>query len=360
MTKPICVLHVVRPAAGGIRQHVLSLLDGLSPTEITNSVAAPPGFLAGLGDVRLFASVPLPIAAKISPSDWRSARQLAQRQPQLGDVVHAHGLRAAWVAALAHRRRPFPLLFTAHNVVERSLPVRLAVPFISRHCTRIVAVSEAVADSFTACGVPPAKLHVIPNGVDIAHFTPPANSRAEARAALAVPETAFVVASVARFSPEKGLDVLLQAAKQRKHMTFLLAGDGPQFETLSRDLPPNVRLLGHLADVRPLLLAADVFAMPSRREGQGIAALEAMAVGVPVAASKVGGLAEMLADGETALLVPPDDPDALAAALSRLQSDSRLRQNLAASASALVQSRYSLQTMLGALTAAYREVAAPP
>lgn len=360
MSIPIRVLHVVRPAAGGIRQHILSLLSGLDPTQITNSVAASPELLAGITDGKnLFASVPLMIAAKLSPSsDLRSARRLAQFQPQFSDLVHAHGLRAAWVAALARRRRSFPLIFTAHNAVERSPPARLALALIARHCARIVAVSQSVADSLEACGVPHAKLQVIPNGVDIAAFTLPATSRAEARALLSLPETAFVVASAARLSPEKGMDILVQAARQRRHMTFVIAGDGPQLAALSRALPPNVRLLGRLDDIRPLLFAADVFAMPSRREGQGIASLEAMAAGVPVVASNVGGLAEMLSDGETALLVPPDDPEALAAALSRLQSDSRLRHLLARSASALVQERYSLQPMLDSLTALYQEVGA--
>ncbi len=356
MTIPLRVLHVVRPAAGGIRQHVLSLLSGLDPAQITNSVAAPLTFLAGFESRFLFASVRLDIAPRLSPVwDFKLARVLAQVQPQFSDIVHAHGLRAAWVSALARRRRPFPLISTAHNLVQRSLSSRLALALISRHCTKIVAVSQAVADSLTANGVPSAKLQVIPNGVDVAYFTPLASSRIEARAALGLSGAMFVVASAARFSPEKGLDVLLQAARQRKHMMFLIAGDGPQFEMLSHGLPPNVRLLGRLADVRPLLFAADVFAMPSRREGQGIAALEAMASGVPVAASQVDGLAEMLTDGETALLVPPDDPDALAAALSRLQSDGRLRHNLAQSASALVQSRYCLQMMLDSLTALYQE-----
>ena len=356
MTTPVKVLHVVRPAAGGIRRHVLSLLNGLDPAVIVNSVAAPPGLLARITDGRnLFASVPLRIAARFSPpSDLRSARRLAAVQPQFSDMVHAHGLRAAWIAALARRRRAFPLIWTAHNQVERSLAARLAVPFLSRHCARIVAVSQSVADSLAACGVPRPKITVIPNGIDAGFFA--SAGRAEARTALSLPAAAFVVASAARFSPEKGLDILLQAARQRRHMTFVIAGDGPLFETLSRDLPPNVTLLGRLDDIRPLLFAADVFAMPSRREGQGIAALEAMAAGVPVAASQVGGLAEMLTDGETALLVPPGDPEALAAALSRLQSDSRLRRKLAETASALVQSHYSLQPMLDSLTALYQEV----
>ena len=99
-----------------------------------------------------------------------------------------------------------------------------------------------------------------------------------------------------------------------------------------------------------------MFAVPSRREGQGIAALEAMAAGVPVVASRVGGLAEMLSDGETALLVPPSDSEALAAALSRLQGDTRLRRKLADNALALVRERFGLQTMLDTLTGIYREI----
>ena len=359
MITPLKVLHVVRPAAGGIRQHVLSLLNGLDPALIVNSVAGPPEFLASAAEARhLFASVPLAIPPKLSAGDWRLAKRLAEVQPQFADIVHAHGLRAAWVAALAQRRRAFPLIWTAHNVVERSLAARFAVPFISRSCVKTAAVSQSVADSLLALGVSPAKLQVIPNGVDLAHFACADTSRADARASFSLPETAFVVVSAARLSPEKGLDVLVEAARLRKQMTFLIAGDGPQIGALSRDLPPNVTLLGPLADVRPLLAAADLFAMPSRREGQGIAALEAMAAGVPLVASRVGGLAEMLADGETALLVPPDDPNALAVAFSRLQSDRRLRGNLAERASALVQSRYSLQAMLDTLTTLYQNVAA--
>ena len=357
VTSPLRVLHVVRPAAGGIRQHVRSLLEGLDPAQIQSSVAAPAASLAGLqASPHLHASIPLEIAARLSPfGDMTQAQRLADVQPKFGDIVHAHGVRSAWIAALARRRYPFPLLFTAHNQIERGLPARLGLAFISRHCAKIIAVSQAVADSLAACGVPQAKMIVIPNGIDPGYFAASAVRRAEARAAYSLPETAFVVATAARFSPEKGLDIFIQAARLRRGMTFLIAGDGPLLADLSRDLPLNVRLLGRLDDIRPLLAAADVFAVPSRREGQGIAALEAMAAGVPVAASRVGGLAEMLTDGDTALLTPPGDPEALAAGLSRLQSDRQLGRRLAKSAAALVQARYRLQTMLDTLLAVYKE-----
>ena len=358
MTSPVRVLEVVRPALGGIRQHVLNLVDGMDPVRVTLSVAAPPAFVREvLAHPGLHATIPLDIAAKLSVArDLLAARRLARVLPQFAEVVHAHGARAAWVAALAHRHRPFPLIFTAHNLVGRGLPSRLGLSFVGFHCVRVLAVSPSVADSLAACGVPRAKIQVIPNGIDLDYFGRLDTDRAAARKSLAVPESAFVVAAAARLSREKGLDTLLFAAGQRAGMTFLVAGDGPLRPALARSAPPNAKLLGRLADVRPLLAAADVFAVPSRREGQGMAALEAMAAGVPLVAARVGGLADMLADGETALLVPPDDPDALAAALSRLQSDSRLRQKLVTNALALVRERYALRPMLDAVADVYREV----
>ena len=357
MTTPVRVLQLVRPALGGIRAHVLSLLDGLDPAQVTLSVAAPPAFVREvLHHPGLHATIPLDIAARLSPArDLLAARRLARILPQFADIVHAHGARAAWIAALAHRHRPFPLVFTAHNLAGRDLPSRLGLPFIALHCTRILAVSPSVADSLAACGVPRSKIQVVPNGIDLAAFDPADMDRTAAREALGLPANAFVVAAAARLSREKGMDTLLAAAGQRVGLTFLIAGDGPLRGSLAHGLPSNARLLGRLGDVRPLLAAADVFAVPSRREGQGIAALEAMAAGVPLVASRVGGLADMLADGETALLVPPDDPDALAAALSRLQSDSRLRQKLVAAAQSVVRDRYALPPMLDAVMDVYRE-----
>jgi len=362
VTTPVRVLQVVRPALGGIRQHVLNLVDGLDPAQVTLSVAAPPAFVREvMTHPGLLATIPLDIAARLSPArDLLAARRLARVLPQFAEVVHAHGARAAWIAALAHRRRPFPLVFTAHNLIGRGLLSRLGIPFIGFHCARVLAVSPSVADSLAACGIPRAKIQVIPNGIDLGRFDPGGLDRAAARQSFAVPENAFVVAAAARLSQEKGMDTLLLAAGLRADMTFFIAGDGPLRSALARQTPLNTNLLGRLADVRPLLAAADVFAVPSRREGQGMAALEAMAAGIPLVAARVGGLADMLADGETALLIPPEDPEALAAALSRLQSDSRLRQKLAANALALVRDCYDLRPMLDAVTEVYRSVLEAP
>ena len=358
MTAAVRVLQVVRPAQGGIRTHVLALLDGLDPALITCAVAAPPDFTGeALRHPLVAATIPLDIAPRLSLTrDLLAARRVAHVVPQFADVVHAHGARAAWICAIAHRLRPFPLLFTAHNLMTANPAGRLGISLIGRHLHKAIAVSPSVAESLAACGLSRTKIRVVPNGVDLAHFAPATDAaRREARLSLGVLESDFVIAAAARLSPEKGIDTLLAAAGQRKSALFLIAGSGPEQANLMRLCPPNVRLLGRVSDVRSLLAAADVFAVPSRREGQGIAALEAMASGVPLAASSVGGLGDMLTDGETALLVSPNDPDSLAAALGRLQSEPRLGRHLAQNALFLVRKTYSLEPMLNALTAVYLE-----
>ena len=153
------------------------------------------------------------------------------------------------------------------------------------------------------------------------------------------------------------MDVLLRAAALVPDMSFLIAGDGPEREALHRQAPPNGQWLGRVPDTRTVYAAAEVIAVPSRQEGQGIVALEAMAAGRPVVASRVGGLAEMLTGGETALLVPPDDPRALAAALGRLRDDPALRARLAANGRALVEAKYDIRGMVAAVERVYRSAA---
>lgn len=358
MTQPLRVLHVVRPAEGGLRQHVLQLLEQSEAMGVTPSVAAPPTLLDSLAHNQDWqASIPLDIAPGFSLArDLLAASRLARIAPQFADIIHAHGLRAAWIAALAHRRRPMPFVFTAHNLPGGSPLARLGLPFVGNRASQIIAVSQAVADSLVLHALPRAKITVVPNGVDFDWFAPEHLDRAGARQAFGLPKDAFVVAAIARLSPEKGLDTLLETAGQRPGMNFLIAGEGPQRPQLERNLPPNARLLGRIDDIRPLLAAANVLAVPSRQEGQGIVALEAMAARVPIVATRVGGLAQMLSDGETALLVPAGDSMALAAALSRLQSDKTLPARLVENAAIVVREQYDIGQMARATAAIYEKM----
>ena len=177
------------------------------------------------------------------------------------------------------------------------------------------------------------------------------------RKRFSISEDTFVVGCIARLSPEKGIDVLLDAARLTPEMTHLIAGDGPANAPFwPRCWPPNAHLLGRVADTRALLCAIDALAIPSRREGQGIVALESMAAGVPIVASRVGGLAEMLKDEETALVVPPDNAEALAVALTRLQNEPELRLRLVADAKRLVCKKYDLRQRVRDIETVYEEL----
>jgi glycosyltransferase involved in cell wall biosynthesis len=140
-----------------------------------------------------------------------------------------------------------------------------------------------------------------------------------------------------------------------------VAGDGPERAALTQlagelGLDDRVRFLGRREDAADLLAACDVFVLPSRLEGLGVAALEAMAARRPVVASAVGGLAEAIVDGETGLLVPPDDVDALATALVRLVDDAVLRDRLGSAGPQRIADAYSAQQMVDAYAALYRDV----
>ena len=358
---PIRVLHVVRPAAGGIRQHVIDLIRHTPPDEVMHAVAAPEDFLGGLpSDLPLLSCLPLDIAESVHPvRDMKAAMQLATPARNDFEVVHAHGLRAAWVASIARKTRRFTLMATSHNLVPASNASKTGLAFIAGQVAGIVAVSPAVEQSLVNVGVPKDMIFVVPNGVDcdaIAAACEDAEVRAAFRAEMMIQPRTFVVGCVARLSREKGVDVLIRAAYDMPDVMFLVAGDGPEREALQVTAHPNVRLLGRLEDVKPMLAGVDAFLAPSREEGQGIAVLEAMAAGVPIVASNVGGLGHMLTDGKNALLTQVADARAIVVALRRLQSTPALRTKLTDGARFLVRDTYHVKEASSGVLDIYREL----
>jgi len=174
----------------------------------------------------------------------------------------------------------------------------------------------------------------------------------------------LAVLALGRLSPEKGQDVLLEAFSRLpadEHRHLLLAGDGalrPVLERRAAALGERVRLLGWRDDPWALLGAADVFVLPSRREGLPIALLEALAVGLPVVATHVGAVGEVLAGGACGHLVEPDDAAALAAALAEVLGDGKVRARLGEAGRTRVDAAYDVAGQTRALEALYRAVAA--
>jgi len=286
-------------------------------------------------------------------------RVLREARP---DLVHLHTARATWLGGLAARSLGLPALTTRR--MDRPLARRWRTHLVHRHLTRAsVAISAAVERRLREGGVAEERLQRVPSAVDPEALRP-RQGREATRAAEGAGEE-IVVLSVAALAHGKGLDVLLHAlaalAAEGLHPQLWIAGDGPErvaLEKLAEGLAVKARFLGRRRDIPDLLAACDLFVLPSRNEGLGVAALEAMAAGRPVVASRVGGLAEAVVAERTGLLVPPGDAASLARALGRLARDPALRARLGAAGPGRIAEGFRADQLLDAYEAIYRKVLA--
>ena len=211
---------------------------------------------------------------------------------------------------------------------------------------RGIAVSHAIATSVEdVLGWPPRKLEVIRNGVAIERFQQ--RRDLELRRELAAGSDDFLFLTTARLDPQKGLDVLLRAARSVEGARFVIAGVGGELARLERQadelgVRERIVFLGHRTDVPALLAASDAFVLPSLFEGTPLSLLEAMAAGKAVVASAIPGTDELVVDDENGLLVPVRDAKALAQALRRVVADAELRVRLGAAARRTVQTAHSV------------------
>ena len=361
--KKIRVAQVIRPAAGGMRQHLATLIANLDRKRFDITVFAPDDFAPDAAAWQI-PHVSLDIAPRTSfLQDRATIHELAQHLSGKFDLIHAHGIRGAWIGALATSHEKLPCVFTAHNLVSRLNPFsRFGLNYAAQRYAHIIAVSEAVSDSLQQNGVDGRKIVVIPNGIVIASFDAPFDA-APFRAKQNIPHNAPLIVAVGRLSPEKGFDVLLRCfplvQPEIPDAHLILVGAGAEQARLAQIANGNhaVHLSGFADNVNPFLKIADVVVVPSRREGQGIVALEAMAARKPVVASRVGGLVETVVENETGLLVPPDDAHTLAKALISLLQDSQRRAALGEAGRRRVEQSYTAKAMAAQISALYEEFA---
>ncbi|HXN12218.1 MAG TPA: glycosyltransferase family 4 protein [Candidatus Acidoferrales bacterium] len=277
------------------------------------------------------------------------------------DVVHFHTSRAHSMAPLARG-------FGSTLVVTRRMdyrPNRVFAPYLyNRAVDGVVAISGGVADSLAASGVERERITFVHSGVDCDRFrAPTSQERADARGALKIADTEFVISAVGALEQRKGHRYLIAAigaiAASGKFRCFIV-GQGLIGRVLQDEIAvirslDRIKLLGRVDDVRELLWASDAFAMPSLKEGLGVAALEAMASALPVIASDVGGLREVVEDGRTGIIVPPANPEKIASAIKRLAESPELRSQMSAAARARVVENYSMEQMAARTLALYRE-----
>jgi glycosyltransferase involved in cell wall biosynthesis len=289
------------------------------------------------------------------------ARWLRHERPAL---FHAHlswPLAAKWglVAAVLAR---VPSVATVQLIPEMELErsSELQLRLLSRGVGRYIAVSGAIAHELAErFGWPADKIEVVYNAVDLARFelSAPAGLREELGGREGVP----LILTPARLDEQKGHDVLFQAAAEVPEARFVLAGEGPlrgqlEAEVAQLGLTERVLFLGRREDVPQLLASCDVFALPSLYEGSSLAVLEAMAARRAVVSSAIGGTAELIADGEDGLLVPPGDAPALATALRRLLADASLRADFAGKARARAEAEFSREPMGRRVEGIYEEL----
>lgn len=304
------------------------------------------------------------------PAVLRLRRELLEIGP---DVVHLHTSRANWLGGLAARAAGIPAVSSRR--MDRRVRPGMRTRFLYRSLLqRTAAVSPAVRDLLLKAGVPAGRVEVIVDAVDPEHLRPQ-YGRDDVRARLGAGADHCVVVAVAALVRRKGLDVLLDAVgglgAARLRVLVWIVGEGSERVALEEQarrigVASQISFLGWRDDVVDLLGAADIAVLPSRREGMGVAALEAMAVGRAVVASNVGGLAHAVVHERTGLLVAPDDAAALASALARLIRDPELRRRLAAAGPQRVAEGFLPEHMVAAYERMYsrtisnHENVAPP
>lgn len=299
---------------------------------------------------------------------WALVRLIREFRPH---IVHTHTAKAGAVGRAAALLCRVPVVVhTFHGHVLRGYfpPFRTRVfaaieRRLARRSSALVSVSPKVRQELLDLRVgTPETSHVVPLGLDLAQFAQHAEPKAGARATLGIPDDAFVTSIVARLVPIKGHEVFLDAARRLRERhpraIFLVVGGGDRAVEL-RDLARQmglgeaVRFLGWRADLATIYRASDAVVLTSRNEGSPVALIEAMAAGVAVVSTAVGGVPDVITHGEDGLLTSIDDAAGVAAALDRLATDPGLRAALGAAAQARVLARYSADRLLRDTDALY-------
>jgi glycosyltransferase involved in cell wall biosynthesis len=284
-------------------------------------------------------------------SIWKIARFARKKGV---DVIHSHLGRGEYYGSVAARLVGIPSVTTIHG------------EDIYRHLykgfeKKIIAVSGAVKDYLLSKGLPAQNITVVYNGIQ--PIDPDEGKRRLIRGNLGLSDQETAICMVARFHEVKGQDILIEAFKMldepRPRIFFVGEAQGEWHDQIrslvsGNGLDSAVSFLGQRDDVMDVLQAMDILAAPSRWEGLGISIIEAMSLGLPVVASDVGGIPEVITHGENGLLFPTGDIKALADSVNLLLGDPSLRERLSANAALTAKERFSADAMIEATLITYR------
>jgi glycosyltransferase involved in cell wall biosynthesis len=366
VSKPLqgrTITEVLATSTGGVGTHVRGLaghlVDAGADLRVVGPQATQDLFDFCAGGARF---APVEIAGGPRPVEDAAAARRRRAATRDSDLIHAHGLRAATVAAAANVGRRTPLVVTLHNAVDTGSAVLRAAfavleRFVAKSADVVIGASPDLADRARECGA----RYVLFREVAAPPLPAAARSRARMREELGVPADRPLLLCVGRLHPQKGYDTLVRAAALWKdhpaHPEVLIAGDGPLGDELRRDIDAagvRIRLLGRRTDVADLLGAADLVLLPSRWEARSLVAQEAMRAGVALVTTTTGGMGELV--GDAAYRIPVDDAPALARAVRELLDDPARRAVLAEAGARRAQGFPTEDDTARALTDVYVEL----
>ena len=369
------VLHLQKAKGiGGSERHLLALLPALNARGVDTRMGV---LVTGEGDrfvdalrrervdVTVHRAGP---HANPMLAPWLTA-QVRSFRP---DVVHTHLVHADVHGQLVAAALRVPGVSSVHDTARfyQREPIRSAGRLVGRLAARRIAISEHVARFLRDTRLaPPNRIRVVHYGIDAAAWSTGTQERERARERAGLSHDDVAVAIASRLVPGKGHEVLIEAFAGAVHdvpgLRLLIAGTGPKEDALrtlaARRCPTGTtRFLGFVDDMRSFLAAADMLVfptLPELSEGFGLAALEAMAAGLPVVASTVGSLPEVVDAGRTGLLAQPGSVDALREAITCLARDNALREQLGRNGLIRAREAFGLDAMVSRTLAVYEEVA---
>jgi glycosyltransferase involved in cell wall biosynthesis len=293
-----------------------------------------------------------------APHFLRAAKEVADHLRRTGaDLLLCSGYKPDIIGWLAARRAGVPAVAIAHGWTAATLKVWLNEALdrrVLRRMSRTVCVSEAMAVKVRRAGVLPERVAVICNAIDPKPFDRPDPTDREKLLGLFAEPPAYVVGAVGRLSPEKGFDQFIEAAacvaRQKQGVGFVLFGEGPLRKALTRQIAERglgrrFVLGGFRPDVNRFLPYFDVAVLSSHTEGLPVVVLEALAAGVPVVATAVGGTPEVIEEGVQGYLVPPGDPTSLADRILRLLDSDSIRRTMGERGRQRVREKFSFAEM---------------
>jgi glycosyltransferase involved in cell wall biosynthesis len=369
----IRVLHVVEAIEGGLSRHVAQVVRHV-PGE--HHVALPAERVGGFTDSTAVTTMTAAGAhlhvtpMRRSPTNFRNTIALARIRRLIRslrpDVVHGHSSIGGAAARLAAAGTGTPRVYTPNGLL--SSPAAFSIERrLGRLTEALVAVSETEAEIAARRGLArPERIVVIPNGIELEDPGPPV---LDLRARLGIDGSTPLVGTIARLAPQKAPEVFVRAcarvAVEVPEARFVLVGEGPLARLVAAELVA-ARLDGRMLHLRgvhgaaTLLRQLDVFVLASRYEGGPYAPLEAMRAGTPVVVTDVTGSRDTVEHERSGLVVPPDDPVALAAAVTRLLADPPLRRRLAEAGRARLADHFDVRRMAERLANLYQTLPSPP